>query len=132
MLTFYFYIIFKLKFCQKSFIFTPLTAVINCGNTVLIKGAERKFTLKCIENIPDIPALPLTTLYCYSISCFITAKYQKLMPIYLKEKPNWIKNGEKNVETAVIVSAKCILIFELYLKCHQKIDTLKFFIIWVV
>ena len=34
MLAFYFYIIFKPKFHEKTCIFTPLTAVINGGNTV--------------------------------------------------------------------------------------------------
>ena len=40
MLTFYFYIIFKLKFHEKTFIFTPLTAVINGGNTVLMEDND--------------------------------------------------------------------------------------------
>ena len=40
MLTFYFYIIFKLKFHEKTCIFTPLTAVINGGNTVFYLRKE--------------------------------------------------------------------------------------------
>ena len=35
MLTFYFYVTFKLKFQQKTSVFTVLTAACKCGNTVI-------------------------------------------------------------------------------------------------